>query len=201
MPALESNHALPEVFFLARHLENRTEMLFTVGERRRERVPGSCESFARTWKCAPLLAQAAFGNIPPRFPPEGISMASAKQLSVPVENRPGTLAQVARALGDAKVNILAFLTTTSGGEGAVHVVVDNVDKAKKALDSAGLSYSEADVLHIELRNAPGALGQFAEKLAANDINITSGYQTTAKNSKKASLVLAVSDLEKAARIR
>ncbi len=128
-------------------------------------------------------------------------MPTAKQLSVPVENRPGTLALVARALGDAKVNILAFLTTTSAGEGVVHVVVDNVNKAKKTLDGAGLSYTEADVLHVELRNVPGALGQFTEKLAASGINITAGYQTTVKDSKKASVVLAVSDLERAARIR
>jgi hypothetical protein len=57
------------------------------------------------------------------------------------------------------------------------------------------------VLHVELRNVPGALRQFAEKLAASDINITAGYQTTVKDSEKASLVLAVSNLEKAARIR
>ncbi len=128
-------------------------------------------------------------------------MSKAKQLSVSVENRPGTLAHVARVLGDAKVNILAFLTTSSGEEGAVHLVVDKMNKAKKVLDSAGLSYSEADVLHVELSNVPGALGKFAEKLAAKEINITSGYQTTVKGSRKASVVFAVSDLEKAARVR
>ena len=52
-------------------------------------------------------------------------MPKAKQLSVRVENRPGALAHVARILGDAKVNILAFLATTSGAEGAVHIVPDN----------------------------------------------------------------------------
>ncbi len=128
-------------------------------------------------------------------------MPKVNQLTVRCENRPGTLANVAKVLGDAKVNILAFLTTTSGSEGAVHLVLDNVNKAKKALDSAGLSYTEADVLHIELKNDPGSLGQFAAKLAAKDINITCGYQTTVKGSKKASVVLAVSDLDKAARIR
>lgn len=46
-----------------------------------------------------------------------------------------------------------------------------------------------------------ALGKFAGKLAAKDVNIVSGYQTTVKGSKKASVVLAVSDLDKAARIR
>ena len=128
-------------------------------------------------------------------------MPKVKELSVRVENRPGTLAHVARVLGDAKVNILAFLAGTSATEGTVQVVVDNVNKAKKALEGAGLTCTEADVLHVELPNVPGALGNFAGKLAAKDINITSGYQTAVKGSKKASVVLAVSDLEKAARVR
>ena len=128
-------------------------------------------------------------------------MPKAKQLSVRVENRPGTLAHVARVLGDAKVNILAFLTSTLGAEGSVQVVVDNVNKAKKALEGAGLAYTESDVLHVELPNIPGALGNFAGKLAAKEINITSGYQTTGKDSRKASVVLAVSDLDTAARVR
>jgi hypothetical protein len=128
-------------------------------------------------------------------------MPKAKQLSVSVENRPGALAHVARVLGDAKVNILAFLATTSGAEGTVHIVPDNVNKAKKALEGAGFSYTEADVLHVELPNVPGALGNFAGKLAAKDINISSGCQTTVKGSRKASATFAVSDLEKAARVR
>ena len=128
-------------------------------------------------------------------------MPKAKQLSVSVENRPGTLAHVARVLGDGKVNILAFLTSTLGAEGSVQVVVDNVNKAKKALEGAGLTYTESDVLYVELPNIPGALGNFAGKLAAKEINITSGYQTTVEGSRKASVVLAVSDLEKAARVR
>ncbi len=129
------------------------------------------------------------------------AMAKAKQLTISCENRPGTLADVARVLGGAKVNILTFLTTTSGAEGWVQVVVDNVNKAKKTLDGAGLSYTEADVLHLELPHQPGALGSFAGKLAAKEINITSGYATTVKGSKKASAVFAVSDLDKAARVR
>ncbi len=128
-------------------------------------------------------------------------MAKAKQLTVPCENRPGTLAHVARVLGDAKVNILGFLTTTSGTEGSVELVVDNPNKAKKALEGAGLRCTEQDVLHVELPHIPGALASFAGKLAAKEINISSGYQTAAKGSKKSSVILTVSDLAKATRIR
>src|SRR5438132_9865009 len=42
------------------------------------------------------------------------AMPKAKQFSVSHENRPGMLAEIAKALGDQKVNILSCLTTTSG---------------------------------------------------------------------------------------
>ena len=128
-------------------------------------------------------------------------MPKAKQLTVPCQNCPGELARIAKVLGDAKVNILSCLTTTSGSEGATHLVVDNMNKAKTALEGAGLSYTEADMLQVELPNTPGALGKFAGKLAEKGINITLGYQTSVKGSRKASLVLAVSDLDTAARVR
>jgi hypothetical protein len=128
-------------------------------------------------------------------------MPKAKQLTISCENRPGTLARVARILGNAKVNMLAFLATTSGAAGSLQVVVDNANKAKKVLEGASLAYTEADVLHVELPHVAGALGSFASKLAAKDINIICGYATTAKGAKKASVVLAVSDLDKATRVR
>jgi hypothetical protein len=103
--------------------------------------------------------------------------------------------------GRWKVNILAFVTTTSGAEGSVQVVVDNVNRAKKALDGVGRSYTEAHVLNVELPHVPGALGYFAGKLAAKEIDITSGFATSVKGSKKASAVFAVSDLDRAARVR
>ena len=128
-------------------------------------------------------------------------MPKTAQLTVSVANRPGTLAHVARVLGNAKVDIRAFLTTSSGSAGSVEVVVDNVNKAKKALDREGLSYSEQAVLLVELPNKPGALGHFAGKLAAKGINVTTGYASTGKGSRKASIVLTVSDLAAASKVR
>ncbi len=127
-------------------------------------------------------------------------MPRVNQLNVPCENRPGTLALISRTLGDAKVNILGFLLTTAGKKGAVRLVVDDVEKAKEALYDAELPYFEQSVLHAKLPNVPGALGRFAEKLAAKNINITCGYQTIEKDSKKASVVLEVSHLDRALRV-
>ena len=60
-------------------------------------------------------------------------MARAKQFTVSHENLPGMLAHIAKVLGDAQVNILAFVTTTSGREGLTHLsvvlAVPDLDKA------------------------------------------------------------------------
>ncbi len=121
-------------------------------------------------------------------------MAKVKQLTISVENRPGTLAQVAKTLADAKVNIFALLNSTAGGQGSVQVVVDNVNKAKKALGGAGLSYTEGTLEQFELENKPGTLAELAGKLAKKGINIDSAYVTVPKGAKKALVLLATSSV-------
>ena len=81
-------------------------------------------------------------------------MARATQFTLSHENRPGALAHIAKVLGNAQVNILACLTTASGNEGLTRLIVDRADKAKKSLATAGLGYTETDVLRVELPNAP-----------------------------------------------
>jgi len=119
-------------------------------------------------------------------------MAKVKQLTVALENRPGRLAHVAKVLADAKVNVLALLGSTAGAQGSVQVVVDNVNKAKKALGGAGLSYSEGTLEQVELANKPGALAQLAGRLAKKSINIDCAYATVHKSAKKAVVVLGTS---------
>ena len=119
-------------------------------------------------------------------------MAKVKQLTVSLENRPGTLAHMAKVLADAKVNVLALLGSTAVAQGSVQVVVDNVNKAKKALGDAGLSFTEGTLEQIELPNKPGALAELAGRLAKKGINIDCAYATMPKGAKKAVVVLAAS---------
>jgi len=127
-------------------------------------------------------------------------MQKITQLTVSVENRPGTLARVAKALGDAGVNILDFQTGTMGAAGFVQLVADDVAKAKDALARESLPYSEQPVLYAEVGNTPGTLAALAEALAAKNINIHSGYATTMLGDRTTSVVLAVSDVDAAAAV-
>ena len=92
-------------------------------------------------------------------------MAKVKQLTISLENQPGALAQVAQVLADAKVNIVALLGSTSGTQGSAQVVVDNINKARRALKQAGTSYTEGTLEQFELNNKPGALAEVTGKLA------------------------------------
>jgi len=115
-----------------------------------------------------------------------------KQLTVALENRPGTLAHMAKVLADAKVNVLALLCSTAVAQGSAQVVVDNVNNAKKALGGAGLSYTEGTLEQFELANKPGALAELAGRLAKKGINIDCAYTTMPKGARKAVVVLALS---------
>ena len=55
-------------------------------------------------------------------------MAKTKQFTIAVQNRPGAVAEIARTLGDAKVNILALLGTAQGTGGAVQLVVEDLSQ-------------------------------------------------------------------------
>jgi hypothetical protein len=119
-------------------------------------------------------------------------MAKVKHLTVSLENRPGTLAHMAKVLADAKLNIVALSCSPAGAQCSAQVVVDNINKAKKALGAAGLAYSEGMLEQIELANKPGALAELAGRLAKKGINIDTIYATMPKGAKKAVVVLAAS---------
>jgi hypothetical protein len=111
------------------------------------------------------------------------------------------MSHLAKVLASAKVNIVAMSCTPTGVQGAVRVIVDNVPRAKKILDREQISYSEHDVLYVELPNVPGALANFTGKLAEQNINVTTAYGSSTKGGKKAIVIFRVSDLDKAAAVR
>lgn len=125
-------------------------------------------------------------------------MAKIKQLTVAVDNRPGAVAEIAKILGNAKVNILSLLGTAQGTRGAVELVVEDARRAKKALDEARLSYQETAAEEYELPNKPGALAQYLDKLAAKGANLSSIHATASKGGKKAVVVYTVAAEAKAA---
>ena len=128
-------------------------------------------------------------------------MPMTKELTIRLEDRPGTLGNVCQALADRKVNILAFQSVPAeGNSGVVRFVVDNLATAKTVLDNQGLSYTETDVAQVKLPHRPGTLARAASRLGEADININYAYGGVDPTSNTPLLIFGVVDVGQAAMI-
>ena len=124
-------------------------------------------------------------------------MSVRKQLTVAWQNRPGELANVCRVLADVGVNIEALATAEAGENGAVRIVVDNVEAAREVFRDAGVAHTTIDVLIIEFPNRPGSLSEVAGRLSDERINIEYFYSAVAPGVDRAYGVFKVSDPHRA----
>ncbi len=123
-------------------------------------------------------------------------MPRAKQLTVQLANKIGTLAQVAHAIGKAGVNMRALAVF----EGRAKIITEAPEKGRDALQKEGLFASIEDCLTMDMADSPGALGEICSKLTAAGVNIDYAYTGITQTPGKAVVVMVVSDLEKAAKI-
>jgi hypothetical protein len=117
----------------------------------------------------------------------------ATDLTVRLEDRPGELARLGEALGGAGVNVDGFSGTTSGGQGEIHLLVEDAASARNALEGAGIQVTgEREVLVVDAPNNPGELGKAARRLADAGVNIEVAFPTA-----DGRLVFGVDDIGKA----
>jgi hypothetical protein len=98
-------------------------------------------------------------------------MEKMTQLTVMLENRPGSLSHVVGTLAKAKVNIRAISINDGVHHGVLKVVPDDAGKAGKALKKAGLGFSEQKVYALSVADRPGGLAEVCSRLAGKGINL------------------------------
>ncbi|MHB1016259.1 MAG: ACT domain-containing protein [Coriobacteriia bacterium] len=98
-----------------------------------------------------------------------------KQLTVFLENSPGRLARLTRALGDAEVNMRALMVADTAEFGVVRIICDRPDVAKSSLEDAGFSVSVTDVIAVAVPDRPGGLADILEVLGAEGLNVEYAY--------------------------
>ena len=111
------------------------------------------------------------------------------EFTIFLTDRPGTLAGLGAALGDADVNIEAIQGVTLEGKALVRFVPNDPDNAARALDEAAIAYTRREVLVVKVLDEPGMLGDVALVMAQAGINIDAVYVTT-----RGHVVLGVDDL-------
>ena len=123
-----------------------------------------------------------------------------KQLSVFVENKPGSLMDVTSKLTEAHVNIRAVATFDTPEFGILRLVVDKPAEAKGYLTERGFVVRVHEVMGVELEDKKGNLNQMLAILADGKININYIYSFVIREGKAPVMVFNTDDFEKAAQI-
>lgn len=119
----------------------------------------------------------------------------AIELTVVLDDKPGSLARLGTVLGDADVNIEAIQGMSRNGKSVVQIVPRDPDTATHALNAAGLPFSTREVLVVKVLDQPGMLGEVSLVLSHAGINIDAVYLTT-----RGHVVLGVDDLDGAIQV-
>jgi hypothetical protein len=117
-----------------------------------------------------------------------------KDLTVILEDRPGTLADLGEATGRAGINIEGVCGTRQEGQGVIHILVEDAVATRAALSEAGIEVGgERDVLVVDVEDRPGTMGEVARRIGSAGVNVELVYTTFGA----VRLVLGVDDVDKA----
>src|SRR5688572_6431877 len=125
------------------------------------------------------------------------TVKTATQVSVFLVNKPGVLAQVTRALAQAKQNIMAMTIVDSQEHGVLRMVIEDPAEARAVLTKLNLPMTETDVVCLDMPNRPGALADVATLLGENHININYAYVTSGAPGGRTTGIFKVADITKA----
>ncbi|OLC10633.1 MAG: hypothetical protein AUH39_01435 [Chloroflexi bacterium 13_1_40CM_67_9] len=108
-------------------------------------------------------------------------MEQTKELTVSLDDRPGTLAKATGAIANSGINIDGYCAVPSGkdGKGTFRVVTKDPSSTRKALESAGFKVQEErDIAIVDVEDRPGAFAQILRRLAENELNVGPTYSIT-----------------------
>lgn len=120
-----------------------------------------------------------------------------KDLTLALDNRPGSLANMGDALGRAGVSVEGGGAWVVNGTGVAHFLVEDGEKARIALEAAGIRVVAVQEVLVQRLNQdePGQLGKISRRMAEAGVNIEVLY-----SDHQHQLILVVDDLEKGRRV-
>ncbi|MBN1438521.1 MAG: ACT domain-containing protein [Anaerolineales bacterium] len=120
-----------------------------------------------------------------------------QQLSVFLENKPGSLKKSLAVLADAKINISTLALAETKDYGILRLVIKDWEKAKSALEQGGFTVRQTEVLAVEVEDRPGGLATVLAPVEAAGVNVEYMYAYSTGTKAKAVLIFRFSDLDKA----
>ncbi len=122
------------------------------------------------------------------------------QLSVFLENRPGSLMEPLKVLADANINLVSISLADTEQFGILRLVLKDWEFAKSVLEKDGWVVNVSDVVAVDVDDQPGGLAQMLGILAEAGINIEYMYAFALRRNVKAVLLFRFEDPDAAIEI-
>ena len=120
-----------------------------------------------------------------------------KQLSAFVENKPGKLSHMIKALSEANINLRAMSIADTKDFGILRIIVNDTAHAFDVLGAEGYLVKATEVLGVKIGDEPGKLSKALDVLDQNGIFLEYLYAFMARTEKHAYVVIRVEDNEAA----
>ena len=120
-----------------------------------------------------------------------------EQISVFLENKPGTLEDATRVLKEANINIRTLSVAETVDFGILRLIVNDVEKANKVLKDNRFRVSKTPVVAVEVPDTPGGLHSIMEVVSKEGINVEYLYAFVEKSGQNAVIIFRFDNPEKA----
>jgi len=120
-----------------------------------------------------------------------------QQISVFLENRLGTLAEVLAILNNHNINIRAMSVAETADFGILRFIVNRPEEVAKVLKEANIAVKITPVLTMVLDDNPGKLLEKIQNLSDAGISIEYFYAFAVVGTEQARIVIKVGDLQQA----
>ena len=118
-----------------------------------------------------------------------------KQLTVFVQNKKGTVANVTDILSKNNINLRALSIAETQDLGILRIIVNDEKAAEAVLSQNGYLIKVIDVVGVKISDEPGKLTEVLSVLDKANINLEYLYAFMARTEKHAYVVLRVEDNE------
>lgn len=98
-----------------------------------------------------------------------------KQITVFLENAPGTLSTMTRALANAGVNLHVLAIADTSEYGVARIICNDPLAAQECLLAEGFSVAMTPVCAVELADTPGSLADFLDFVVSHGVDIAYTY--------------------------
>lgn len=113
---------------------------------------------------------------------------SLLQISVFIENKAGSLAEIIHLLAENDINIRGLSLADSTDFGVLRILVSDTDKALELLQNSGFATGRTLVAAVEIPDQPGGLDSVLQLVSAHNINVEYMYACSRIRSNNAIMI-------------